>query len=252
MGITGLKFVELSGGTDATPSVPPGGTIQSGRSFMGIIGGKAEDIAIKLELALNKINAIMGDDNIGNINDIILNVKNITANVNTLVDDSDNKISKIVDDLTKASADIGEGAASAKNGMARVESLIQSSSPGIEEVVVNLTQATSSFKKTAHDLQKINEIMAKLSGTITEFQSKLASVDVSGISNGVKSTVDEAQATLSSIRRIVDTSRENIFHSVNGLKRTLRNLEEFSAEIRDQPSLLLSNKKQDDRASPKD
>ncbi len=252
MGITGLKFVELSGGTDAADPVLPGGTIQSGKSFMGIIGGKAEDIAVKMELALNKINALMSDHNISNIDDIVLNVKNVTSNVNKLVEDSDDKIAKIINDLSKASSDVGEAAASAKNAMGNVDRLVTSASPGIEEIVRNLTTASGSFRKTAQDLTKVNDILGKLSDTIKSFQGKLEAVDVAGISGGVKESVDEAKATINSIRRIVDTSRENIFHSTKSLKRTIRNLEDFSAEIRDQPSLLLSNKKQDDRASPED
>lgn len=250
MGITGLKFVELTGGTEAAEFVAPGGTVKSGKSFMGMIGGKAEDLTLKMELALNKINAVMSDNNIGNVEDIIANIKNITANVDKLVAESDDKVAKIMNDLDKASTDIGEGAAAAKNSMLELDRLVQTSSPNVEEIVRNVTIATGSFRKTTQDLSKINDIFAKLEGTIKEFQNKLAAVDVSGISDGVKASVDEAQATLNSIRRVVDTSRENIFHSAKSLKRTLRNLEDFSAEIRDQPSLLLSNKKQDDRASP--
>lgn len=252
MGITGLKFVELTGGTDASAPVPPGGTVKAGRSFMGIIGGKAEDITMKMEVALNKINAVMSDNNISNVDEILLNVKNITANVDTLVAENDDKISKIVKDLEKASSDIGEGALAAKNGMQELDRLVQSSSPSVEEIVRNVTLATGSFKKTANDLTKVKEILARLSKTIKDFQDKLGAVDVEGISGGVKQAVDDARSALSSVRRVVDSSRENVFHSAKSLKRTMRNLEEFSAEIRDRPSLLLSNKKQEDRASPED
>ena len=252
MGITGLKFVELTGGTDATEPVPPGGTVRAGKSFMGIIGGKAEDITVKTELALNKINALMSDNNLSNVEDILTNVKNITSNVDKLVAESDDRVDKIMRDLEKASTNIGEASEKAKRGISELNRLVQTSSPSIEEIIQNVNTATAGFRRTAHDLSKINDIFAKLSATIQEFQNKLAAIDVAGISSGLKKSVDEAHATLNSIRRVVDTSRENIFHSAKSLKRTLRNLEDFSAEIRDQPSLLLSNKKQKDRASPED
>ncbi len=252
MGITGLKFVEISGGTDQAEQVPPGGTIQAGRSFMGIIGGKAEDITVKMELALNKINAVMSDQNISNIEDIIANVKNISVTVDKLASESTNKFSKIMDELAKASSDIGDGAAAAKSGMVQLDNLVKSSSPGVDEIVKNTAQATASFRKTANDLSKINEILSRLSSTVKDVQAKVAAIDAAGISDGVKSSVVEANATLSSVRRIVDTSRENITHSARSLRRTMRYLEEFSSTIRDQPSLLLSSKKQKDKAGPED
>ncbi len=252
MGITGLKFVELTGGTDEAEAVPPGGTLKAGRSFMGIIGGKAEDIAIKTELVLNRINAVLGDENQLNIEKTISNVQEITSKVNGLLDDNDDKISGIIDELSLASKDLRTGIGKANRSMDELEKVISSASPGVKDIIENLTHATASFKKTGRDLAKIDKILGQVSGTIDLFDRKLSSIDAAGISSGVKTSVDEAGEALHTIRRTVEASRQNIFHSSKSLKRTLRNLEEFSSAIRDQPSLLLSNKKPKDRGGPED
>ena len=70
MGITGLKFVELAGGSDEAPLLLPGGTIRTGHSFMGSMAGKAEDIAVKVELAVSKVNAVLSESNIAYFSDI--------------------------------------------------------------------------------------------------------------------------------------------------------------------------------------
>jgi phospholipid/cholesterol/gamma-HCH transport system substrate-binding protein len=252
MGITGLKFVELTGGSEEAPLLPPGGTLKAGRSFMGIIGGKAEDIAVKTELVLNRINAVLNDTNLVNIEHVIANVREITGKVNSLIDDNDDKIAGIVDDLAIAAKDLKAGIGKADRSMAELEQMIASSRPGVEEIVRNMEQATASFRRTGRDLAKVEGILGQISATVDHFDKKLAALDVAGISSGVKTSVDEAGETLHTIRRTVEASRQNIFYSSKSLKRTLRNLEEFSSAIRDQPSLLLSNKKPKDRGAPED
>jgi len=252
MGITGIKFVELTGGSDKAEALPQWGWIVAGHSFMGTIEGKAEDIAVKTELALNKINTVLSENNIARIDDVVANLKDITDNANKLVADNDDKVSQIIDDLTKASKDLREAVAAANGSMQELEGLIQTSRPDAEEVVRNMAEASRSFKKAAADLAKVDDILRKLSVTLKDFDDKLAAVDVEGISGGVKESVAEASAALKSIRRIVESSRENIYDSSKSLKKTLRNLEEFSAEIRDQPSRLLSKEKPRDRTPPEE
>ena len=252
MGITGLKFVELTGGSSRADRLKPGGAIKAGHSLMGTLGGKAESITTKTDIALSKINAVLSETNITNIEGIVGDIKSITGKIDKLVSDNEFKIATIFDDLSQTAMELREGSAAANRGLNRLDELVQGSSPDVEEIVQNLNETSRRFKKTATDLGKVDDILEKIGVTISDFESKMTKVDVEGISNGVKTTVDEAAATLVSIRRVVDNSRDNIYRSTHSLKRTLRNLEEFSAIIREQPSLLLSTKKHKDRPAPED
>ena len=134
------------------------------------------------------------------------------------------------------------------NHISGMHSLLKTKLAQPEQVhLLNIAESSTEMLKL-----KIDDILEKIGGTISDFEAKIAKVDVEGISGGVKTTVEEATATLATIRRVVDNSRDNIYRSTYSLKRTLRNLEEFSAIIREQPSLLLSNKKHKDRPSPED
>jgi len=252
MGITGLKFVEITGGSASATLLKPGGIIKSGRSFMGTIEGKAEDIAVKVELAVSRINAVLSEENVARIDDVIANIREITDRVNNFLGENDEKLDAIVDDFTETSKDLKEGMASANRSLQDLESIIQTSKPDVAVIIENVRETSVSFRKTASDLAKVDDILQSLSSTLRDFNSKLKSVDVEGISDGMKKSVDEAGEALTSIRRIVDASRNNIYDSSKALKRTLRNLEDFSAEIRNQPGLLLSNEKPENRTPPED
>ena len=252
MGITGLKFVELRAeGKDSLP-LAPGSQIKAGHSLMGTLGGKAEDITMKTDMVLSKINAVLSEQNILNIEGIIEDIKNITGSTEKVFSENDHKIAIILDDITQVTEDLREGAVSIRSSMALLDKTIENTSPGVEETVQNLTETARIIRKTAKDLQQIDDILTKVGATIDAFDKELAAADIAGISSGVKSAVGEANTTLTSIRRVVDSSKDNIYRSTHSLKRTIRNLEEFSAAIRDQPSLLLSKKKTKDRPEPED
>ena len=71
MGITGLRFVEITGGTSRSKLLQPGDEIPSGKSLLGTLEGKAEDIAVRTEMALDKINRVLSDQNIQRVHDIV-------------------------------------------------------------------------------------------------------------------------------------------------------------------------------------
>ena len=63
LGITGLKLIELRGGSNESEYLDPEGFIQPGRSISEAITGRAEVIAEKAELILNNIAALTTSEN---------------------------------------------------------------------------------------------------------------------------------------------------------------------------------------------
>lgn len=251
MGITGLKFVELAGGSDKTKLLPPGGTIKAGHSFMGSMEGKAEDIAVKVELAVSKINAVLSENNIAHINEILLSLKGLSRGADKLIEDNDGKVAVILDDLTRVSKDLEKGVASAGRSAETVEEILTDSKPEVAAVLTNVNQTTDTIRVTVKRIAKVDGILLQLENTLAKFNSEIQEIDVKKLAGGVQSVVNETDITIRSVRRIVEASRENIFESSESLKTTMRNLEDVSAELRAQPSLLLRSKPPEDR-TPKE
>jgi phospholipid/cholesterol/gamma-HCH transport system substrate-binding protein len=85
MGITGLKYVEITGGTNNSPPLKSGSEIKTKISPFTAITGKAEAIIAKVELLLNHLNEISNPDSLKSIKKIIDNVAEITGSVNDFV-----------------------------------------------------------------------------------------------------------------------------------------------------------------------
>jgi len=242
MGITGLKFVELAGGTKSAALLKPGSEIKSGQSLIGTLEGKAQDIAVKMELALNKINTVLTDENLRGIKEIIANVAALSGDAKALVADNDDRVGVILRNAETASVDLQEGLASASRSAERLEEVMTEAQPEVRKILTNASDATESFKRVAGSLSRIDKILADLSRSLESFDEQIKAAEVGKISKGAQNAVAEAEAALKGIRQLVDASREDIYASSRSLRRTMRNLEDLSADLREQPSLLINSK----------
>jgi phospholipid/cholesterol/gamma-HCH transport system substrate-binding protein len=67
-GITGLKYLEITGGSYGSPAVPVGGEVRSSLSMMGRLTARADSIAWKIDRLLGNVIAITEMDNRDNLN----------------------------------------------------------------------------------------------------------------------------------------------------------------------------------------
>jgi phospholipid/cholesterol/gamma-HCH transport system substrate-binding protein len=95
MGITGLKYIEITGGTNKSKALKPGSEIATKVSRFSTISGKAEDIVAKIELLLNHLNMISNPDSLLAIKEVLDNVVIITEEVRKFVGTTRPEISQI-------------------------------------------------------------------------------------------------------------------------------------------------------------
>ncbi len=85
MGITGLKYVEIMGGSDSAAIMPPGSQVESRPSLFESITGKTDVLVGKVELLLNHLTAITNPDSLSGVKQIIDNVAVITDETRAFV-----------------------------------------------------------------------------------------------------------------------------------------------------------------------
>jgi len=95
MGITGLKYIELTGGTNKAAPLKAGSEIPTKVSTFTTITGKAETIVAKIELLLNHLNEISNPDSLRSAKVILDNVAQITKDVKGFVGESSPQIMEI-------------------------------------------------------------------------------------------------------------------------------------------------------------
>jgi phospholipid/cholesterol/gamma-HCH transport system substrate-binding protein len=102
-GITGLKFINLTGGLKDSPlllsnenTIP---TIESKKSFFGSLGDSAEDITVKVNTLLDRLNYILNEKNIQELSGLLENTNSVAKNLDNAIVVLDDQVIKAMNTL---------------------------------------------------------------------------------------------------------------------------------------------------------
>lgn len=234
-GITGSKYIELSGGTSTSEFLPPGSEIPSSESFMGRLTGKAENIAEKVELLANKLNELLSAQNREKIMNTVSNIDKLAVSATSTIEENRPNVKLVIANLegstqkldrTVATIEV-EGTAALKEIRTLVANLNESlEKQKIKNIVNNVEVITAEARVAVEDAQlkvmvdKLNELVVKTVGTIT--------------------TIDNT----------VLRAKDDIFVSLTYLEDALEDLSEFARMIRENPGLILGGSKEKERKLP--
>jgi len=231
-GITGLKFIELVGGTAESAFVKPGEEITSSVSLIDRLTGQAEVIAAKVERLLNNMVEMTNPDNRARVARILEEAEDlIAAGARVLEENRAN-----LHDITASLRETTQGLAST---VASVE----------REVAATLGE----FRVTAVALRKL-VTSEQVAAALDEFErlartlrSKAAGVDLGALVADLRALSNAAGRLVADLNLAVVRSREDLFGSLSYLLEGLENFSEFARIIRENPSLLLSGPREEER-----
>lgn len=208
VGITGLKQIELRGGTNEAENLPPESYIATGETLIESISGKAEVIIAKVELLLNNLNEVLNDSTKSRVNNII-------GNIDYLVEENKDEISNITTNL-------------------------DSLSKHLAEVTENSSEILAKINKTL-DEEKLNAIV----NNSVEISEDLKNADIEKITARLDSTLEQTELMIRHMDQVVVTNRDEIPEILEVLRETLDYLNEFSRLISTEPSIILKSRKKD-------
>jgi phospholipid/cholesterol/gamma-HCH transport system substrate-binding protein len=211
VGITGLKSVELTGGSNAAKLLKPGSYIEPGATMFDSISGKAEIIAEKLETVLNNVALITGEEN-------RTYVTGILRNTDGLIADNRDKVGHVVTTADSMMAYIRDLSRESNQAMRKLNAILDSK-----------------------EMKAILSNTADFSGDLTEVDKVIA--DLSAISQRADVLLKHTDEVVKRVNGIVGQSDRDIVTIIESLRETIDNLNEFTRQIDEDPSLLIRGKK---------
>jgi phospholipid/cholesterol/gamma-HCH transport system substrate-binding protein len=207
-GITGTKFIDISGGTEASADLPPGGEIPMARG----LGEKAEDIVANIDLAVQRLNALLGPKN-------------------------QDRISQFLS-KTEQSADV----------VARV---LESKEENLSRAVLNIEQASAGFRETLENLKKISADLGSLTARVNEsgtsaldnLSRRFSEDEMGRVIRGLDGFVEKASSSLKTIEEVLLTQQRDLQQMVQSLGAAVENLSQFSRQLVEDPGALLRTEK---------
>lgn len=188
-GITGLKYLDITGGSYGAPNVPRGGEVRSDLSMLGRLTLRADSIAWKVDRLLGNVIAITEMGNRENLN------RMMTASA---------------------------GLAEALDSLARD---VQGVHPG----------------------RRMASLFDQADGTVRAARAKVEKSDLEGTLREYRKAAQDIQKVTSNLDVTVRRTQEDLAVSMSNLRESLKNMQSFTRQIRENPSLLLRREDKQER-----
>lgn len=230
VGITGLKYIELSRGSFGARIREPGEEIPSGPSFVDEITGKAAVIAQKTELILNQISKFLDDERQTEFWNTVKGVQQLVSRADKTLEVTQPELQKMTQNVADITKEL-HGVASELNV------LLDRNTPALNRIV----------STTDLMMQEIQVTRAKLNSLIDEATKVVVSANSSLGDEGLRNTLGKVDSFIESSTLMLKQSEEDIILTMEHLREASENLNDFSTLIRENPSLLLRTPEAEER-----
>ncbi|MDR2592414.1 MAG: MlaD family protein [Chitinispirillales bacterium] len=192
IGITGLKYVEISGGSNGAALLKPGGIVPTRASLFASVGEKADVLIDKVETLLNHLNNVTNPDSLrsvkialDNLADLTSEAKNLFGSVGEVVP----SVGKIVDtaqatmsEIHKITLDIKELTDTLKGGvsganipgiLAKADTAVTSVKALTDNLSLMVMQTREDFSISMENLRETLESASQLMKMLADNPSLL-------------------------------------------------------------------------------
>lgn len=212
LGVTGLKYVELVPGTADAEVLPPGSRIPASETFLSDIDRQAEILTNKIEVLLDRVNALVNQRNRTHFTATLANTSQLAETTNALVAGNRSRVDSTLANIAVASGALAGAAVAMEATMDSLHALISSE---------HTRQFLADVQGSARHIHETTQ------GPLPELVASM-----NELTNNVDMTVLHLDQTVSQ-------SRNSLLNAMRDMEETLQNLREVSELVRDNPSILI-------------
>ncbi|MBI9032532.1 MCE family protein [bacterium] len=213
VGITGLHAIEIKGGTNESKLLPPASYIEVEKSLFGTITNKAVSITEQLDELIKSLNRIADQDNIDNIASII-------GNLDAILTENRSTLEGTMHNLELISGDV-----------AKFTNVLEVK---LDTLVTATTQSITALNNILNS-SSINNIITNLDTISTD----LAEADLNLLVTSLNNSVIRFESMITNVDNTVIRSRRDILDILDSAREAMENLNDFTKQINDNPTILL-------------
>ncbi len=212
LGITGLKYIELFGGSDDAPVLPPESTIVADETFFSSMQERAEVLSAKVEQTIDNLNALLSSENQRTFNELLNNAANLLVAANALVEDNRSAFDETAANMVVAS-----------RSLAQASAMVATTTDSLHALLVG-----AKLQQTVDDLQvTMRKLRQQMDGPVPLLVARMDTV------------ISHIDRTFVGIDQTVGASRQNLLRAMRELEETLQNIRETTELIRENPAVLI-------------
>jgi len=208
-GITGQKFIEITGGSQISPDIVEGGEILMARG----LGERAEDIVGEIEGAIRSVNALLNPENRARLTETLAAGHRSAEVVSRVLEGKEKNLSGAIVNIEKAALDFGA-------------------------VTENLRKITADLGALTGNLD------AKASAVLDNLNQRFSAEEMGKVVTNLEKFVGDASKSLNTIESVLLIQQADLRRTIENLSSVVDNLSKFSRILVEDPSMLITGKKE--------
>jgi virulence factor Mce-like protein len=208
VGLTGQKYIEISGGTLAAENLKAHGEIPTGRG----LNEKADDIVKNIDTTAKRITELLAPENIERFSAFLDNAERSSAAVSGVLEGRRASLENTLANLEKATAEFA--------------------------------RATERFVPMTDDLSRlVRTVEANSEKTLGNISDRFSAEELGQVLKDVRSFLDTASVTMKKVEGVLLEQQTELTRTFSSLGVAIENLARFSREIAEEPSAILRTRK---------
>lgn len=208
VGITGQKYIEISGGSMASENLNAHGLIPTGRG----LGEKADDIVNNIETTAKRITELLSPENVTRFSAFLENSEKASASVSGI---------------------LGSRRTSLENTLT-----------SIEKATAEFAKATEKFVPMTEDLSRlVRTVEANSQQTLGNISQRFSAEEMGRVITDVRDFLATASVSLKKVESVLLEQQSELTQTFSSLGVAIENLARFSREIAEEPSAILRTRK---------
>jgi phospholipid/cholesterol/gamma-HCH transport system substrate-binding protein len=191
VGLTGQKYIEISGGTMSAPNLAARGEIPTSRG----LGEKADDIVNNIDTTAKRITELLSAENIAKIDAFLTNVEKSSATVSGVLDSRRASLENTLLSIEKATADFAQATKGLAPMTEDLEKLINTVEANSQKTLDNIARRFSAEEMGAV-LKDVRDFLATASLSLKRVESVLVEQQVDNLARFSREIADEPSAIL--------------------------------------------------------
>ena len=208
-GITGVKFVDLKGGSPTAERLPRGGKIPMGHG----LEEKAGDIVNNIDTAVNSFNALLSAENRDRLSHVLENAEKGTQLLASVLRDKRSNLERAFDNVDKAANEFA-----------------------------SVTENLNKISANVSDMSQ--KIVARSEAAIDNIAKRFSDQELGKTIQSFRDFVDTASTSLKKIESSLLSQQDELSRALQGLSLAMDNLSRFTREISEDPTALIRARKE--------
>lgn len=220
-GITGLKFIELSGGKEEAKTLNPGDKIQTRKG----LGEKAEDIVLNIDSVVEAINNMLNPENRQKFAQLLANLESGTAVMAQILDKRQNSLANTISNIEKITRHLDE------------------LSLKMDKFAGYLNQAQETLPAS-----RLREVLDHLDQVIVTIDQRLSKDELGRVLDSVDKFADSSTIAIRKIENRIGDMEAELSRTLSALRESMENIARFTRDLREDPTLLIRRRADKERS----